>query len=135
MGKRILSLIVVIGVGCLLCLGYVRYRDRSPDTGDITGNLSRSERSATVATPIPQPGSTVAQPAPAQTNVSAPTSDSIAPNPANGATFAGFGKFQVYRQGNLTWRLDTETGRSCVLFATMEEWKKPIVYTHGCNNR
>ncbi len=48
--------------------------------------------------------------------------------------FSGSGKFQVYRQGNLTWRVDTESGHTCILFATMEEWQKPIVYQHGCSN-
>jgi hypothetical protein len=62
----------------------------------------------------------------------APTSDTISPNPPNGMTFSGSGRYQLYRQGNLTWRLDTETGRSCVLFATDEEWKKSRVYKAGC---
>jgi hypothetical protein len=62
----------------------------------------------------------------------APGSDTISPNPPNGMTFAGAGRYQLYRQGNLTWRLDTDTGQSCVLFATDEEWKKPRVYRAGC---
>jgi cytoskeletal protein RodZ len=62
----------------------------------------------------------------------APASDTISPNPPDGMTFAGSGRYQLYRQGNITWRLDTETGRSCVIFATDEEWKKPRVYKAGC---
>jgi hypothetical protein len=62
----------------------------------------------------------------------APGGDTISPNPPNGMVFAGSGRYQLYRQGNLTWRLDTETGRSCVIFATDEEWKKPRVYKAGC---
>ena len=61
-----------------------------------------------------------------------PAADSIAPNPPNGVAFAGSGPYQVYRQGNLTWRVDTTTGHSCILFATMEEWQKRIVMEHGC---
>jgi cytoskeletal protein RodZ len=61
-----------------------------------------------------------------------PASDTISPNPPNGMTFAGSGRYQLYRQGNITWRLDTETGRSCVIFATDEEWRKPRVYRAGC---
>jgi hypothetical protein len=61
-----------------------------------------------------------------------PASDTISPNPPNGMTFAGSGRYQLYRQGNITWRLDTETGRSCVIFATDEEWRKPRVYHAGC---
>jgi cytoskeletal protein RodZ len=62
----------------------------------------------------------------------APAEDTIGPNPDNGMKFAGSGKYQVYRQGNITWRLNTETGQTCVLFATDEEWKKPRVYHSGC---
>ena len=61
-----------------------------------------------------------------------PVSDTIAPNPPNGAVFTGSGKFQWYRQGNITWRVNSGNGAACVAFATMEEWQKQIVYTHGC---
>lgn len=61
-----------------------------------------------------------------------PASDTISPNPPNGMTFSGSGRYQLYRQGNITWRLDTETGKSCVIFATDEEWRKPRVYHAGC---
>jgi hypothetical protein len=58
--------------------------------------------------------------------------DTIAPNPPNGEVFAGKGKYQLYRQGNITWRLDTDTGKTCIIFATDEEWKKPKVLRAGC---
>jgi len=67
---------------------------------------------------------------PVSTN--APATDSISPNPPNGMTYAGTGRFQLYRQGNLTWRLDTDSGKTCVIFATDEEWRKPKVYKAGC---
>jgi hypothetical protein len=35
--------------------------------------------------------------------------------------FSGTGHYQLYRQGNLTWRMNTDTGRACILFATDEE--------------
>ena len=38
----------------------------------------------------------------------------------------------LYRQGDITWRLDTTTGRTCIVFATDEEWKKPRVFKAGC---
>jgi len=63
---------------------------------------------------------------------SLPATDSVPPNPANGARFSGTGAYQWYRQGNLTWRVDTVSGRSCIDYATMEEWRKPIVSSHGC---
>jgi hypothetical protein len=61
-----------------------------------------------------------------------PEGDTINPNPPNGMKFAGTGKYQLYRQGNITWRLNTDTGQSCIIFATDEEWKKPRVYRAGC---
>ncbi len=64
-----------------------------------------------------------------------PAADSIAPDPPNGMTFGGNGHYQLYRQGDLTWRLNTDTGETCVLFATDEEWRKPKVYRAGCRGR
>ncbi len=67
--------------------------------------------------------------------VGTPASDSIAPNPPNGMTFGGSGHFQLYRQGDLTWRLNTDTGETCVILATDEEWRKPKVFKAGCRGR
>jgi hypothetical protein len=64
-----------------------------------------------------------------------PTIDSISPNPPNGMVFSGTGKYQLYRQGNITWRLDTSNGHTCIIFATEEEWKKPQVLRAGCGER
>lgn len=65
----------------------------------------------------------------------APAGDTISPNPPNGMVFAGTGKYQLFRQGNITWRLNTDTGQTCIIFATDEEWKKPRVYRAGCGSR
>ena len=65
-------------------------------------------------------------------NVNQANPDTLPPNAQNGTHFAGSGPYQWYRQGNLTWRIDTATGRSCIVYATMEEWRKPIVISHGC---
>ncbi len=61
-----------------------------------------------------------------------PAYDTASPNAPNGTRFAGSGTYQWYRQGNLTWRIDTNTGRSCIVYATMDEWRKQIVSSHGC---
>ena len=50
------------------------------------------------------------------------------------AMYSGRGRFQWYRQANLTWRLDTESGASCIVYATLEEWNKPLVKSHGCSH-
>lgn len=69
------------------------------------------------------------------TGMAPPASDSIAPDPPNGMTFGGSGHYQLYRQGDLTWRLNTDTGQTCVIFATDEEWRKPKVYRSGCRGK
>ena len=58
--------------------------------------------------------------------------DSQPPDAPDGVRFGGSGRFQIYRQGNLTFRVNTQTGSSCVLYATMEEWRRPDVYRHSC---
>ncbi len=69
---------------------------------------------------------------PAMAPVGLPMTDSRSPNAPNELRFAGSGAYQWYRQGNLTWRIDTASGRSCIIYATMEEWQKSIVVSHGC---
>ncbi len=115
------------------------------EPSDATGGDGSSDKygsSAPIAIPaaVPAPAPVAAAPQPPATQAAmpyataAPPSDSIAPNPANGMAFGGNGKYQWYRQGNLTWRIDTTNGTSCIDFATMEEWHKPIVSSHGCGN-
>lgn len=90
------------------------------------------------STPAPAQTTTpdqVAQPGATRTKGVAPAADTISPNPPNGMVFSGSGKYQLYRQGNITWRLDTETGKSCILFATDEEWKKERVLRSGCGHK
>jgi len=64
--------------------------------------------------------------------VEVPASDSIPRNPPSGLIFAGAGKYQLYRQGDITWRLDTDTGRACIIFATDNQWSRTRVYDQGC---
>ncbi len=73
--------------------------------------------------------------APGSSGVRPPATDSIAPEPPNGMLFGGSGHFQLYRQGDLTWRLDTETGETCIIFATEELWRKPRVFRAGCRKQ
>ena len=48
------------------------------------------------------------------------------------ALYAAAGKYQLYRQGDLTWRLNTDTGWACVIFATDTQWSRPRVWREGC---
>ena len=135
MGKRILGIVVALLVVYLLYYAYQRHLATQAAEGaikvDDTGTATSSS-DADAPAPSPKPRAAVQNLVTSPT--AAPATDSIQPNPPNGAAFAGTGKFQVYRQGNLTWRVDTESGATCILFATMEEWKKPVVYNHACGN-
>ncbi len=94
-----------------------------------------TSQDASQATPVIIPaGSTSLARSQAVTpiNSPAPTTDSIPANPQNGLHYGGSGSYQWYREGNLTWRVDTQTGTSCIIYATMEEWRKRIVMDHGC---
>jgi hypothetical protein len=138
MAKRIIGFLVALLIIYLGYLGYQRYAGQN-DSGEVhvdTTTSAAKDSSDSDSEPVSRPAIVYppAQPAVQNTTVAAPATDSISPNPANGMAYAGSGKFQVYRQGNLTWRVDTASGHACILFATMEEWKKPIVYNNGCNN-
>ncbi len=159
MGRRVLLIGFVVVLVMLVYLGYHSYdAKRAGASGDVFSRGTTVEK-VTTETPgtqtdqsaesekivyppavqgqgtssLPQDSGTAQrtqslQPAPS----TAPGSDTISPNPPNGMTFAGSGRYQLYRQGNITWRLDTDTGRTCIIFATEEEWKKPQVYRAGC---
>jgi hypothetical protein len=161
MVKRIVWGVVIVIVGVFLYLGYHTYdAGRTLSSGDVqTSDSSRfSDKSRTGAATNSQPANqTIVYPAanqpggsvmpgsaestptegqipqPGVTTTGAPPStDSIDPNPTNGMRFSGSGRYQLYRQGNITWRLDTNTGSSCVIFATDEEWRKPRVLRDAC---
>ncbi len=159
MAKRILWGVVALIVVGFFYVGYTTYdASRTLRSGDVLSTDSaRSKSGSTTAEPDarPAPSQPIVYPAPnepggsaipspvtgqvAQPSVSAsspagavPSGDTIAPNPPNGMVFAGTGRYQLYRQGNITWRLDTNTGHSCIIFATDEEWKKPRVLRAGC---
>ncbi len=61
-----------------------------------------------------------------------PATDTIQRSPPSGLIFAGAGKYQLYRQGDITWRLDTDNGRACIIFATDTQWSRTRVYDQGC---
>ena len=148
MARRVMISLFLITIFGLSYLGYRRWvRNQAMATGDVF--FDPSDRGAAPGTTAPapaQPSESIVYPpakAPGQSQTilrtpgheasGGPLADTLSPNPPNGTVFAGTGKFQIYRQGNLTWRVDTNTGESCVLFATNEEWRKPQVYRHGCN--
>ena len=139
--KRILYAVLLAGVVGLCYVGYTSWRQkRAMLSGEVTGEAGGSsvpdadgaERSVPLPEGSAKPVARTPEAAPALEG--APAADSMAPNPPNGVAYAGTGHFQVYRQGNLTYRINTDSGKTCVLYATNEEWKKPQVYSHGCGN-
>jgi len=42
------------------------------------------------------------------------------------------GRYQAYRQGYRTWRLDTSTGETCLLLTTEADWKNPETTARSC---
>jgi hypothetical protein len=158
--KKIVAVIVVfaiIGLGVVwqkhrdraraLSSGEAYVRDQPTTTpqplpSPAAPQSSSGDEIATTATPQPaapagsgvqeNQGSRAANSTPA--NV-LPGGDTIPRNPPNGLAFAGSGKFQLYRQGDITWRLNTQTGDACILFATDMQWRHARVYQSGCGTR
>ena len=95
----------------------------SPDVAELPGAVQPGAGQSNAGQPGANLDSSLA---------GSPASDSIGRNPTNGMIFAGTGKYQLYRQGDITWRLDTDTGWACILFATDAQWSKPRVFGHGC---
>jgi uncharacterized iron-regulated membrane protein len=64
-----------------------------------------------------------------------PTANALSPHPPAGFVTPATQKFALYRQGDLTYRLNTQSGQACILLASEDLWRKPLVYQHGCGNR
>lgn len=41
-------------------------------------------------------------------------------------------KYQIYTQGWRTWRLDSVTGKTCILLTSDQDWKNPKTTESGC---
>jgi len=126
---------------------------RSDDPGTINtvpvgSTGSQSSSTPTMGTPMTQTPSSTPAPSPVSApggltarspvlgpGAPPPTSDSLSPNPPNRVAFGGTGKYMWYRQGDITWRVNSDTGASCVAFATIQEWARPIIYQNGCDSR
>jgi hypothetical protein len=120
--------------------GNSEHKLTTPQQDAMAANQNNAAASGEVSATIPAtaPYAAPAAQAPVATNTyaggagSLPVSDSQSPNALNNLRFGGSGHYEWYRQGNITYRVDPATGASCVAFATLEEWKKQIVYSHGC---
>jgi hypothetical protein len=147
--------VAIIAVFAIIGFGVVWQKHRARTRALTSGEVYVRDQPAPAPTPLPAPPAqpsggdeiaTTATPQPASPDPSGtpnvpahppqgaipPASDSIPRNPPNGLAFGGSGKFQLYRQGDITWRLNTLTGDSCILFATDTQWRHPRVYQAGC---
>jgi hypothetical protein len=145
---RMVAIVVVVIVGTVW---YVHWsKNRALNSGDVfvrdqAGDKAKLETPATTPARPAQPQEVAdngAEGAGASSRLQSqepvatlPASDTISRNPPNGLIVAGAGRFQLYRQGDITWRMDTSTGAACVLFATEAQWRKTLVYEHGCGSR
>lgn len=144
--KKIVGLLALIA---LVVVGIAWYRHRARMRALSSGEVFVRDQPSGPAKPLPPPAqapaeneiATTATPQPANpapapatepTPAPLPSSDSIPRNPPNGLAFAGSGRFQLYRQGDITWRLNTQTGETCILFATDAQWRLHRVYQAGC---
>ena len=115
--------------------GEVVVHDRAVDKGKDTADSTSAGQSAQPAQAHEPAAGDEANSKADDADMTPPTADSIRRDPPNWMTFAGKGKYQLYRQGDLTWRLNTDTGDACILFATDAEWRKPKVFQEGCASR
>lgn len=51
---------------------------------------------------------------------------------AAAATAKAVGRFQLYRDGLRTWRLDTATGTTCIFLAAKADWDNPETQSQRC---
>ena len=111
--------------------GKTRLTTAATATGNQAAQIGSQNGPPTVAN-LSQAGNSQTAATAQSGQLALPTSDSIRRNPPNGTVFAGAGKYQLYRQGDITWRLDTDNGGACILFATEAQWRRSLVYNHGC---
>jgi hypothetical protein len=137
--RRAFAVLLLLAVVALGIFWFVqRQRTRALNSGDVFVREQPGENPKPLPPPAPPAAAPQVAPAPTpqpqQTASALPRADSLPRNPPNGMLYAGSGKYQLYRQGDITWRLDTDTGWACVLFATDTQWARPRVYREGCRS-
>jgi hypothetical protein len=133
--KLFLTLLVVV-VLVVSGIAYYNYRvqNQTLTNGDVFVHPGDKPLDSSVQSEPAQNNAANGQSAAQNASMAVPANDSISRNPPNGLRFAGTGRYQLYRQGDITWRLDTDSGQTCILFATDEQWRKARVYEQGCGN-
>jgi hypothetical protein len=147
--KRIVRLMAVMAAVLLGFLWYAHWsRSRAMNSGEVRvrqepgdttkpGSSESSQANQSQETAANQADTSSGDQShlePRNSVITLPAVQTISRNPPNGLVVAGTGKFQLYRQGDITWRMNTETGEACVLFATEAMWRRSLVYEHGCGS-
>jgi hypothetical protein len=147
--QRILQFAVLIAmviVGGVLFLHWSRNHAMNSGEVHVRQQPAEAAKSAVPeggsANPAAQQGDQSANPEVAQNDqnrsqsqssvYTLPASETLSRNPPDRTVLAGSGRYELYRQGDITWRMDTATGQACVLFATEAMWRRSLVYEHGC---
>jgi hypothetical protein len=138
--KPIFRILMIVAAVAVSAVWYVHWsRTRALNSGEVfvredSGDKSRPE-SANQPSHPQEMADNRGDTSSSQDNVATiPTSDTINRNPPNGVVVARPGRYQLYRQGDITWRMDTNSGDACILFATQAQWHKTLVYDHGCGS-
>jgi hypothetical protein len=139
---KIVRLAIVAAVVLVGAVWYLHWsRTRALDSGEVHVRqrpVDNARPTAPVTANPPSQSQEIAtngvedQGRPSDTIVNIPTTDTSGRNPPNRTLISTTGRFQLYRQGDITWRMDTASGQACVLFATQAMWRKTLVYEHGC---
>jgi hypothetical protein len=143
MRPAFLVIVIAVLVAIASVVGYRHWESsRALNNGAVVerqqpGDAAQQNQTAgSTATPPGQAGQSPQQPEasaqPQETIAELPGVDTIPRNPSERVIFAGKGRYQLYRQGDITWRLDTDNGEACILFATDVQWAKARVFEHGC---
>jgi hypothetical protein len=143
--QRILRFLLIIAIVIVGVVWYFHWsRTRAMNSGEVRVREQPAATASPQTAPANQPAQPQDQPAGAANTqsdeeraqtadvVTLPASETLSRNPPNRTILAGTGRFELYRQGDITWRMDTETGHACVIFASEAMWRKPLVYEHGC---
>ena len=143
--QRIFGFLLIIAVVILGVIGYVHWsKTRAMDSGEVRVRQQPSDTAKPAAPETAsanQPSDQSANPADNQGDqlrtqsrdvVTLPASETLSRNPPDRTILAGSGRYELYRQGDITWRMDTASGQACVIFATEAMWHRSLVYQHGC---
>jgi hypothetical protein len=138
--QRIFGFLMIIAVVIVGTVGYVHWsKTRAMNSGEVRVREQPAAAPETAsANPSARPQEQSAN-SDTQTEqnrtpdvITLPASETLSRNPPDRTILAGSGRYELYRQGDITWRMDTATGQACVIFATEAMWRRSLVYEHGC---